>query len=76
VGMPGEDGYTLAGRVRSLAAAPIPVIALTAYAADEDRRRALAAGFDVHVSKPVEPAELVSVIAGLVARGRQAASQD
>jgi CheY-like chemotaxis protein len=39
----------------------------TAYASEEDRRRALAAGFDAHLPKPVEPAELVSVIAGLVA---------
>jgi signal transduction histidine kinase/CheY-like chemotaxis protein len=74
VGMPVEDGYTLVGRVRSLAAGLIPAIALTAYAADEDRRRALAAGFDAHVAKPVAAAELVSVIAGLVARGGRAAS--
>ena len=70
VGMPLVDGYTLVGRVRAQAETPIPAVALTAYAADEDRRRALAAGFDAHVAKPVEPAELVSVIAGLVAPGR------
>ena len=69
VGMPVEDGYTLVGRVRSLATGPIPAVALTAYAAEEDRLSALAAGFDAHVAKPVEPAELVSVIAGLVAPG-------
>jgi CheY-like chemotaxis protein len=76
VGMPVEDGYTLVGRVRALTTEPIPAVALTAYAADEDRRRALAAGFDVHVSKPVEPAELVSVIAGLVTNGGRDPSSD
>jgi CheY-like chemotaxis protein len=79
VGMPGEDGYALVGRVRALTegrSAGIPAVALTAYATDDDRRRALDAGFDVHVSKPVEPAELVSVIAGLVARSGGAASRD
>jgi CheY-like chemotaxis protein len=67
VGMPVEDGYSLVGRVRSLTASLIPAIALTAYATEEDRRRALAAGFDAHVAKPVEPTELVSIIANLVA---------
>jgi signal transduction histidine kinase/ActR/RegA family two-component response regulator len=76
VGMPVEDGYALVGRVRSLTADPIPAVALTAYAAEEDRRRALAAGFDVHVSKPVEPAELVSVIADLVSRNGRGAPHD
>ncbi|HEX8189396.1 MAG TPA: response regulator, partial [Pyrinomonadaceae bacterium] len=72
IGMPVVDGYALIGRVRELAAARArrtPSVALTAYASEEDRRRALAAGFDAHVSKPVEPAELVSVIAGLVTPG-------
>jgi signal transduction histidine kinase/ActR/RegA family two-component response regulator len=73
IGMPTEDGYALIGRVRSLTdgrARRPPAVALTAYASEEDRRRALAAGFDAHVAKPVEPAELVSVIAGLVASPR------
>ncbi|HEX8283068.1 MAG TPA: ATP-binding protein [Pyrinomonadaceae bacterium] len=72
VGMPVVDGYSLVGRVRELAAGRggrIPTVALTAYATGEDRRRALAAGFDAHLAKPVEPSELVSVIAGLVAPG-------
>jgi signal transduction histidine kinase/CheY-like chemotaxis protein len=69
VGMPAVDGYALVGRVRDLTAGRIPSVALTAYASEDDRRRALAAGFDAHLPKPVEPAELVSVIAGLVAHG-------
>jgi CheY-like chemotaxis protein len=79
VGMPGEDGYSLVGRVRALTegrSARIPAVALTAYASDEDRQCALDAGFDVHVTKPVEPAELVSVIADLVARDARAASRE
>jgi signal transduction histidine kinase/CheY-like chemotaxis protein len=69
IGMPAVDGYALIGRVRDMPAARArhtPSVALTAYASEEDRRRALAAGFDAHISKPVEPAELVSVIADLV----------
>jgi len=71
--MPAADGYTLIGRVRELAegrAGRTPAVALTAYASEDDRRRALAAGFDAHLPKPVEPAELISVIAGLVPNGR------
>jgi signal transduction histidine kinase/CheY-like chemotaxis protein len=72
IGMPAADGYTLIGRVRELKdgrARLTPAVALTAYASEEDRRRSLAAGFDAHLPKPVEPAELISVIAGLVPRG-------
>ncbi|MET0625482.1 MAG: ATP-binding protein [Pyrinomonadaceae bacterium] len=70
IGMPAVDGYALISRVRDMPASGArrtPSIALTAYASEDDRRRALAAGFDAHISKPVEPTELVSVIAGLVA---------
>ena len=74
VGMPVEDGYSLVGRIRAQAAGLIPAVALTAYASEEDRLRALAAGFDAHVAKPVEPAELVAVISNLFALGRPAAS--
>ncbi len=69
IGMPGTDGYELIRRVRTLTgvrAAAIPAIALTAYARDEDRRRALEAGFQTHVAKPVEPAELLRVVSGVV----------
>lgn len=66
VGMPEVDGYELIRRVRSelgAAGMSLPSIALTAYAREEDRRRALEAGFDDHVSKPVEPAELLRIVA-------------
>jgi signal transduction histidine kinase/ActR/RegA family two-component response regulator len=62
ISMPGEDGFTFIGRVRSLGRARIPALAVTAYARAEDRARALAAGFDMHVSKPIEPAELVDLV--------------
>jgi signal transduction histidine kinase/ActR/RegA family two-component response regulator len=68
IGMPTEDGYSLVGRLRAMPAGLIPAVALTAYATEEDRRRALSAGFDAHVAKPVEPTELVSVIARLTAQ--------
>jgi CheY-like chemotaxis protein len=68
IGMPDHDGYELLRRVRSLPASQggaIPAVALTAFARSEDRRRALMAGFQLHVSKPVEPAELLAVVANL-----------
>ncbi|XGV98011.1 MAG: PAS domain S-box protein [Leptolyngbya sp. BL-A-14] len=71
IGMPGEDGYMLIRQIRALAPAQggrIPAIALTAYARTEDRIKALAAGFQSHVPKPVEPAEFVTVVANLVDR--------
>jgi PAS domain S-box-containing protein len=71
IGMPREDGYELIRRVRALppgAGGKTPAIALTAYARTEDRLRALRAGFEMHVSKPVELTELVVVIANLVRR--------
>jgi signal transduction histidine kinase/ActR/RegA family two-component response regulator len=64
----GEDGYTLIREVRARdgeRARPLPAIALTAYPRVEDRARALDAGYHVHVPKPVEPAELIAVIAAL-----------
>ncbi|HEX8335630.1 MAG TPA: ATP-binding protein, partial [Pyrinomonadaceae bacterium] len=71
IGMPDEDGYTLIGRVRghdSPRVSATPAVALTAYARDDDRERALAAGFDAFLPKPVEPSELVGVVAGLAGR--------
>jgi len=68
IGLPLQDGYDLIRRVRSLSATDggaIPAIALTAYAHAEDRRRALRAGFDLHLGKPVEPDELVASVATL-----------
>ncbi|HEY8942863.1 MAG TPA: response regulator, partial [Polyangiaceae bacterium] len=69
IGMPGEDGYTLIRKVRALssdAGRRLPALALTAFAGNEDRARALAAGFDVHTAKPVEPTELVLMVARLL----------
>jgi len=69
VGMPEEDGYALIKRVRDDERGTpkrIPAVALTAFARVEDRLKALSAGFNMHVPKPVEPAELAMVIASLV----------
>ncbi|MFL6198336.1 MAG: ATP-binding protein [Thermoanaerobaculia bacterium] len=71
IGMPGEDGYALIRRVRDLPperGGRVPAAALTAFARGEDRRRALLAGFQMHVPKPVEVNELATVVATL-ARG-------
>jgi PAS domain S-box-containing protein len=68
IGMPLEDGYSLIRKVRQLSpeqGGEIPAIALTAYARAEDRMKAIASGFQMHISKPVEPAELVTVVASL-----------
>jgi len=75
--MPGEDGYSLIRKVRaqsSLDGGSTPAIALTAYGRPQDRARCLAAGFDMHVSKPVDPGELTTVIAA-VAHRQDAASE-
>ncbi|HWN08434.1 MAG TPA: response regulator [Pyrinomonadaceae bacterium] len=71
IGMPDEDGYTLIKKLRKLrlkAAKEIPAIALTAYATKEDKARALASGFQVHVPKPIEPASLIRSIASVMNR--------
>ncbi len=73
--MPGEDGYSLIRKVRAEEAERgergIPAVALTAYAGRADQRRALLAGFHQHVPKPVDPAGLVAVVAGLVGVPRE-----
>ena len=69
--MPGEDGHTLIRKVRALApeeGGDVPAAALTAYARGEDRQKALQAGFQVHVAKPVQPEELAALVADLAAR--------
>jgi PAS domain S-box-containing protein len=75
IAMPGEDGYAVLARVRALerelgikTSRRIPAIALTALTHSKDRLRALAAGFQMHIAKPVEPVELMVVIASLVGR--------
>jgi signal transduction histidine kinase/ActR/RegA family two-component response regulator len=69
LGMPGEDGYSLIGKVRALSAERgglTPAAALTAYARVEDRARVLRAGFQIHLTKPIEPDELVAAVASVV----------
>jgi PAS domain S-box-containing protein len=69
IGMPFEDGYSLIGKVRQLTAEQgghIPAIALTAYAREEDRIQAVSAGFQIHLSKPVEPSVLAMAVANLI----------
>jgi PAS domain S-box-containing protein len=71
IGMPDEDGYDLIRRLRSMplkSGGRVPAIALTAYARVEDRLKALRAGFQMHVPKPVELAELMTVVASVVGR--------
>jgi CheY-like chemotaxis protein len=66
--MPGEDGYALIAAVRKRGVddgGSTPAAALTSYARAEDRRRALQAGYQMHLPKPAEPAELVAVVANL-----------
>jgi signal transduction histidine kinase/ActR/RegA family two-component response regulator len=71
IGMPDEDGYSLMRKVRRLPSSrggTVPALALTAYARPEDRARALTAGFQQYVAKPVEPDELAAVVADLAGR--------
>ena len=66
IAMPGEDGYGLIKKVRSLENGEvdnIPAVAITAYAKEEDRKRALSSGFQIYLAKPVEVTELISVVA-------------
>jgi len=72
IGMPDEDGYEL---IRKLRSAPpdkgglTPAIALTGYASRKDRERALTAGYQQHIAKPVEQADIITAVAALVGRG-------
>jgi CheY-like chemotaxis protein len=68
IGMPGEDGYSLIRKIRALPperGGRTPAVALTAYARDEDAQRAFAAGYQLHLAKPIEPAQLANVVANL-----------
>ena len=74
IGMPAVDGYELMRRIRSdekLRNAHIPAVALTALARIEDRVKALSAGYQMHVAKPIEPVELVSMIASVATLGNK-----
>jgi CheY-like chemotaxis protein len=69
IAMPNEDGYALIRKIRGLSkdqGGKVPAIALTAYADTEDQIRALTAGFQIHVAKPIAPNELVLIVANLV----------
>ncbi len=68
IGMPGEDGYAFIGKLRARPAdrgGDIPAGALTAYARDDDRARTLAAGYQLHLAKPIDPAALVAAVSKL-----------
>jgi signal transduction histidine kinase/ActR/RegA family two-component response regulator len=74
IGMPAEDGYALIRSIRALPADDkkgVPAIALTAFARSEDRTRALLAGFNVHMTKPVEPTALVQAVLDLAGHVRR-----
>jgi signal transduction histidine kinase len=64
IGMPQEDGYMLIRKLRD--SSPVPAVAVTAYADPRDRDRALSAGFQAHLSKPVEPHELAATVLGVL----------
>jgi CheY-like chemotaxis protein len=69
--MPNQDGCALIRRIRALESdrgGRTPAVALSAYSRPEDRVRSLMAGFNIHVSKPAEPSELITVVASLVGR--------
>jgi CheY-like chemotaxis protein len=72
--MPGENGYELMKRIRALPAAEgglTPAAAITAHVGPDDRVRALAAGFELHVAKPVQPTDVAMAVAALAARVRR-----
>ena len=71
IGMPGENGYELIRQVRSRGGhgSSIPALALTAYASSEDRLKAVRAGFQMHIAKPVEAVELLTIVSSLVSPG-------
>ncbi len=76
ISMPGEDGYELLRKVRALPVelgGQVPALALTAHARPEDHERALASGYQAHIAKPVEPADLLARIAELTGRQKSVA---
>jgi CheY-like chemotaxis protein len=71
IGMPGEDGYALVRKLRARppeAGGALPAVALSAHAARDDAERSRAAGFELHIAKPIDPESLVDALAGLVGR--------
>ena len=80
IGMPGQDGYSLIRLLRALSpeqGGTVPAVALTSFTRTEDRMRALSAGFQMHVKKPIDLDELITVIASLAGRkGKSIATAD
>ncbi len=77
IGLPDADGYHLIQTIRQRETGPhVPAVALTAYARREDQRLALAAGFQAHVAKPVEPARLMAVLVALLTGSRKALASE
>jgi signal transduction histidine kinase/CheY-like chemotaxis protein len=77
IAMPGEDGYSLIRKVRALSptkGGQTPAAALTAYAREEDRQRALAEGYQMHVAKPISSGQLVAILAQLAETGWEISS--
>ena len=78
IGLPDEDGYALLRKANALLdqrGEKIPAVALTAYSSDEDRKRALLAGFEIHIPKPPGPRQLIDVIARLTGRNEAPSGQ-
>ena len=75
IGLPGIDGYEVARRLRERHT-DLPLVALSGYGRSEDRRKALEAGFDVHLLKPVDPERLSTIIAALPLRRRKQVAND
>ena len=75
--MPGMDGYELIQRIRQLdgPAREVPAAALTAYARSEDRAKALSLGFEMHLAKPIDPAELIAAVGSLARRRKKATAR-
>jgi CheY-like chemotaxis protein len=74
IGLPDLDGFEMIRRIRSdreLPVRDVPAIALTAYARAQDRVRALERGFQMHIGKPADPADLVAAVAAFAKRNRQ-----
>jgi CheY-like chemotaxis protein len=75
IAMPGQDGYELIRAIRAMPSArlaSLPAAAVTAHARDDERERALAAGFQMHLTKPIDPAALARAVAVLAASSRSA----
>jgi len=72
IGMPGIDGYETCRRIRQSLGSEILVVAMTGWGQERDKQQAKAAGFDAHLTKPVDPAALTGLLAGAVRRSLEA----